>query len=708
MMRRNYFFKQVSLDEKSVSDKQMCENFRKSTSQLLTDMKGVIQIFQSLKATVVSINNQLRSIYTFGNSIIANDVRNFLDSCNLEASACPLLEKEVDFCENFYKEFGKKISRMTNEEARLFAEQRFDFLDSSVLLYMKTMIGLNGENSKNLNRIIFNAVQDGLMIPKTLKILSSLETTVSSRVGSLYLSKFLRESCEEKLVQFYRAVQLYHSIEADHIRSWVCKTIFETFICVNSEEEISLPSAIRNKINLEYSKGFGADIFDEAKQYVLDTMIKENVFERFQKSRYFKTLVERLTPVFKTDKSSSDECEDGVSFTVDTYVNVAQYLIPYNLVDYTENFVSIGYTSPKLMEMIGEKEFEKFANNEVDKKRLMTFVKLAKEGKLEKSPIVTKEAIIKIVTIQNNFVLYLEKIHPEGTSETLQFLAYVKETPVDQMTTSQILEKSENAFIELNSKHHVAYRMLKKCDSVKEMVPLIVQCRTALIALLADLHVEEYNESTFWVEGKKCDVNLHRTSTPELINGEVTPKNKTRTAEDSGKCVEEDYEDDAKSRESMKLMMLCRRATENNLKNSLQKDAENRIFGSDKQESSVNNAMSLIKTNIVPKLGKMKQKCFEINEKDEVERLNTELDSFASFFALFGEDMSVTQQKQFVLKITNKEVRKKVVETLNKIETMQSVADVVLDNLITLLTQVRQTNASVLKYQKIVQQLAII
>lgn len=150
-------------------------------------------------------------------------------------------------------------------------------------------------------------------------------------------------------------------------------------------------------------------IFDEAKEEVFKHLESIDTFEHFKLSLFFDGLSHRLAQLpneFNIPKKRNSisvvvQCE------IDTYVTVAKLLISYNLVEYTDLFVQNGYTALPIIAKLTEKEIEKIATNENDKKRLTELCKAAKDNTAQPSKILTGEAIHKVKKIQQNFLEFL-------------------------------------------------------------------------------------------------------------------------------------------------------------------------------------------------------------------------------------------------------------------------------------------------------------
>ncbi|EKE41636.1 regulator of g protein signaling domain containing protein [Entamoeba nuttalli P19] len=699
-----------------VYDKQFCEIFKKNVLNLVNDLKTLKETMKTAEALIHSINDQISAIYSNdGDSIIQDEVQQFLSSTEgISFKTIPLIQNELFCCESFYKELSKKLPRMSNEQIQCIANQRYDMLDPIILLYMKLVVNLTGEKAVSFKGLMYNAVQDGLSIPKTLKLLTTFKSIVESRIGSLYLEKYLKGTGEERNVQFFRSAFIYAKIKTANVREWVCRKIYEEFISVGSEKEISITQPIRNRIIVQYAQGCDKNIFEEAKNYVFQEMNSKNLFERFQASPCFKELICRVTPVLVDGVSATDPIE--IPCEEETFVRVAKYLIPYNLVSYTEVFVRLGYTTPQIMSLLTEKEVDKLTTNDVDRGRLKEFCEICKENKLEQSKALTKEAITKVPTIQENFIKYAE--HTNGNiKNTLAFLNYIKNTEPQQMTVSQILTRAEMAFVELKSKHHVAYRLLKKCDDVQEMQPLLPQCQNALVSLLLDEQLEEYNVSNFWKPQTRSNAKVQKQSskvklskTPELINEpeEQIKRSITPLGSESlhNIMVDDIVGEDEDIKSTNFLVASCRRATEKDLRLSLQYNPEDNIIGSQKTETKINQIITKIKGIILPKLSKMKTQLLNTSCQKELDLYNRILANFVEFVHMLGEEVNPLENKNFNIKIADGSLRTNVIVSLNQLDAIQVSCDTILHELNSLLVQIRTTNTTVVKYQNVVQRIS--
>ncbi|ELP94995.1 hypothetical protein EIN_251790 [Entamoeba invadens IP1] len=687
-------------------DKQICEQFKRNASNLLSDIKTLTFTIKTTMNLIQKINTQIGNLYTGSDSIIADELKQFLASTeSMEITSLPLIEKEVDCCEASLKEFTKKSSKLSNDELKALIEQRFDNLDPCILLYMKTVINFEGEKANSFKKILYYAVQDGLSVPKGLKLLSTFQSIADSRVGSLYLEKYLKESNEERLIQFYRAVLLYRNIKTENVRSWVCREIFEEFISVGSVKEIPLQENTRNKIILRYAQGFSNDIFDEACRAILDLMMKKNVFENFQKSAYFKPLINRITPLGENVENVDVVCG------VETYVQVAKMLSPFNLVEYTDIFVNKGYTMPQIMPLVTDKFIHKIARNNVDRKHLLDFSKLAKETEIEASSLLTKEAITKVQTISDDFVKFIEETF-NNLRQTLDFLNYTKTVPKDELSVAQIQEKSENAFLELNAKHHVAYRMLKKCGNLQELEPLLPQIVEALLCLMIDEHLGDYNASNHWKTQIKMPqrsvlrVNrLVQKGQKQLSKDDenIQPKKQLNERNDQIEDEEEDIMD------KLKMIGTFRKATEKDLRLSLQSHLDEKVTQSEKLETKLSQTILTIKSTILPKISNMKQQLMNLNREKDYIDIEKDLILLNKFVELVGEKIAtpnLIKNNKFDVKANDSTLRKKVNEALNELESVQISSDAILEELTNLLVQVRTTNTTAVKYQNLVTKLA--
>ena len=50
----------------------------------------------------------------------------------------------------------------------------------------------------------------------------------------------------------------------------------------------------------------------------------------------------------------------------------------------------------------------------------------------------------------------------------------------------------------MKSRHHVAFRLLKKCDTIPDAQNILPQCRNAIMSILIENHLNDYNTSNFW------------------------------------------------------------------------------------------------------------------------------------------------------------------------------------------------------------------
>ena len=804
--------------------KQLCETHKKNVNSFLSNIKQLNSTLRQTETLIKTLNSQIKTIYSDGNSLIQNEISTFLKTMeNFNFSILPLIENEVYCCETFYKDMYKKLPRLSNEKMNCFYQQKYDILDLSTVLYMKMIINMTGEKVPSYKKLLYNAVQDGLYIPKTLTLLSTFKSIVDSRIGSLYFEKFLHNFNEERNVQFYRNALLFKTVTSESVKEWICREILEEFITIGSPKEITIPTQMRNKILNQYANGVNEMIFDEAKNYVFEQMQSKGYYEKFQTSQQFKELVTRITAVdedilnthmshsvalnqynqnnqiddlqfslpnqnnekeksskskqkekqkqnVKSSKTDENETKKNtinsvnnnlndnntvnnlpgnqtnalttneleIQWEEELYVKVVKYLIPYNLVEYTEKFVQFGFNSPQLMSLINEKDIDKFKPTEVDRTHLVNFCADAKENKLQISQILTKESIVKVLPIQNNFLNYVQ--HYNCVPGITEFFNYIANTKYDQMTFNTLLSKAENAFVECNSKFHVAFRMMKKSSTVQEMQSVIPQCKTAIISLLVDEYLEEYNMSDYWITYGKEE---QRISTPTLEEtNSVTPdmtidqlqKTVTMLGNESlqkqslkgtvplqsendeiistitGGQIKQNKQkqmnqNEDENTQTIKMLASCRRATEKILKDSLQNHLDFNMSHSHKLETKITQNISTIKQIILPKLIKLKLQFINCTSNNEYDMYHKQLISFVQLIEALSGDIPVVSQKEYELKSNETHLIENLKKSLNQLESIQLAAENILNQLSTMLVQFRTTNTTVVKYHNIIQKI---
>ena len=77
--KRPTYFKQ----EKEISNattKDQCEMHRKNTIFLLSEMKNLSTKLSEIQKSIININNELKNMYSTGNSLIKNDITNFIET----------------------------------------------------------------------------------------------------------------------------------------------------------------------------------------------------------------------------------------------------------------------------------------------------------------------------------------------------------------------------------------------------------------------------------------------------------------------------------------------------------------------------------------------------------------------------------------------------------------------------------------------------
>ncbi|ELP95098.1 regulator of G protein signaling domain containing protein, partial [Entamoeba invadens IP1] len=487
----------------SVPVKHSFDAYKRTTINLVTDFKNLVTSLKVVTNNIKAINSQLHSFYADSPSIIQNEVLQFTkQNDDFGFKSLAFLENEVVCLDAHLKDLTKRFAKMNNEETMAFNEQRFDWIDSCVVVYMQLLVELLSEKGTNFKHLMVFAVQDGISIPKSLTVLSSLKTIMDSRVGCHYLSKYLTQFGMEKQVEFYRDVTVFSTTKNTTTLDILGKEIFEKFIQEESIDQVVISKETQAQIIERYKEPYPQNLYEAAQEDVLDKLLSLGVFEQFQASVDFKKLIRRLTPIKVRSEKSPRNLSAQITYCnvvceVETYSVVAKYLIPYNLVIFTEIFVKKGFTSPQLMAMATVKDFEEVKLSDVDKKRLDQFFKIVKDGKIQSADIFTKETIVCIKPIQDNFIKYLSET-TECLKNTLDFLKYLKETKQEQMAVAQLWSRAEMAFLELKAKHHVAYRMLKKCNTIEEMKVTIPQCQSGLVSLLTDQYLDSYNASFYW------------------------------------------------------------------------------------------------------------------------------------------------------------------------------------------------------------------
>ncbi|EKE37480.1 hypothetical protein ENUP19_0121G0218 [Entamoeba nuttalli] len=692
--------------------KQLSESHRKSVISILSEMKNLVGKLKESINCIQLINNELATMYSSGSSIIQVEVKSFIDSTEgLSMKSLPMLENEIECCETYYKDLSKKFSHYRSNNYQDYYEQRFDVIDPCILLYMKLVIGLTGEKIGSFKKLLYDAVQDGLSIHKSYTLLASFKSICENRVGSLYLEKCLTDIGEERNIQFFRQAMLYNNITSPDVKEWVAKDIYETFICTGSNKELQISQAIKKDITNNYAEAKYENLFNEAKNDIFELMERKDFFDLFKQSSYFKDLTHRLTALDDKQLLSKDiEMALKSSMNDEIYVDVAKYLIPYNLVGFTDEFVTCGYTAPTLMGIISDKEIQRFATNSADVKRLQEFCQLAQNSMIEKSKTLTKEAITKVRSIQNNFIKYVES-NNENVKNTLSFIEYIQTTPEDKMTISQILSRSEMAFIELKAKHHVAYRLLKKCDSVQEMQPILIQCQNALISILVDEHLEEYNKSLFWKpQFKKTPKRSERSSrskmsrTPDLVqlNTSFSPSRRAFTPRVDRMEVLPSPRNLEEGSKRGKLLA-CISQSENDLRLTL--EHYSKTFNQpEKQENKIEEISEFIKNNIQPKLTLMKENLCSIKSNEEYDKYKPTIEMLDNYISFIGDEIIYPQKpKIFIVKTNDLTLKDVLINNLNKLDTIEVSLNCILQKLSSLATNLRKGSTTIMKYANMIQ-----
>ena len=79
--------------------KQLCENHKRNVNTLLTNIKQLNSSLRQAEIMIKTINTQIKTIYSDGNSIIQNEVQDFLKTTEgFNFSILPLIENEVYCC----------------------------------------------------------------------------------------------------------------------------------------------------------------------------------------------------------------------------------------------------------------------------------------------------------------------------------------------------------------------------------------------------------------------------------------------------------------------------------------------------------------------------------------------------------------------------------------------------------------------------------
>ncbi|KAL7716276.1 RGS domain-containing protein [Entamoeba marina] len=692
-------------------EKQSYDSFRKGALNLLSEIKALDTLLKTVVKSVQDINNQIKQLYSNGNSIIQDEVQEFLERTEgFSLRSLPIIENEVNCSEWYFKDIGKSLNRYNLNEIKSINEQRYDTIDLTIMLYIKNVVNLTGEKATSYKKLLYNAIQDGITIPKSLTILSTFQTLIDSRIGCMYLKKFLNDKKLVNAVDFYRSVYLYKTNTTQTIREWVCTEIYEQYITEGASNEITLSTKVRERINKQYAIEPTTDMFDDAQKEVFERMSEDGIFEKFLNSSYLPQLAIRLHQIpsskeMKTTKNChlhstqhihEQECE--------VYVRVAKYLSEYNLVQFTEQFVNYGFTSPQLMAMMSDRDIQLLNPCEADAKRLTEFVKISKAGQLISSKTLTKEAITKVKTIQQDFFTIFN---------TLDFLKYIESQPIQQLNVAQIIAKAEMSFQELHSKHHIALRILRKSDSIQEVEPLLPQCQSALVALLVDDHVEEYNDAESW---KPTPRKLYNQS-PNNENEEnisLTPQITISQSNSTPALELEDFSDvdsppsenELKSDTTIKTFVSVRQKSESELRNSIhsQLDEENCV---ESEENRVTTIIKTFKEELIPQLSNIKTKLSGVKSEDDLELCSNELSTLADMKKLFIKE-TIKENKPktsiFLTKASDVTVAKQVTLALQDVGIIEEGIIGTIEKLNVLKTSIRTTNTIIHRYHNMARQ----
>ncbi|KAL7716255.1 RGS domain-containing protein [Entamoeba marina] len=719
-------------------EKQTFDVFKKNSLGLLADLKSFNYLLKSLEKSVHNINKQLRSLYFNGNSIIQNEVLQFLDRTDdFRLSNLNVFENEVSNSEWYYKDIGKNMSRFSQDEIKSINEQRYDVLDPSIMLYMNNVINLYGEKASSYKILLFNVIQDGIIVPKSLSSLSTLQTLMDNRIGCMYLKKYLQDKPSLNLVNFYRSVLLFKVTTTPTVRECLNKDIYNTYIAQDSPKHINISKENIQQIKKKISNGLTNDMYDSAQKEVYESLLENGIFEQFQNSNCFSQLANRLcfiqiptkvktprsrnhnrSPTPTLPRSSPVQQSFFVQFdkqACEVYVRVAKYLSEYNLVQFTDQFVNYGFTSPQLMAMMSDRDIQLLDPCEADAKRLIELIKIAKVGEIQTSKTLTKEAITKVKIIQTNFLQFCE--HKKyDISNTLDFLKYIESQPIQQLNVAQIIAKAEMSFQELHSKHHIALRILRKSDSIQEVEPLLPQCQSALVALLVDDHVEEYNDAEYWKNSPRKRKTKLLSATPDLRLGNESPDSYTNSPDlrahtpDIFQHEKPKYcnvLDESKNNHDIKTLTSTRRMTECELRKSIQVD----LVGNS-QVNSLENKMSFtvksIKNELLPRIEIAKNKINSIQTEDDYNKHLTEITLIQDMKKLLEKETQEGQQSKrsvFTLLYTSTSISKEVKKVIKDVEMVECSIKLMLEKLNSVLDSISSSNILVASYDKTIQQL---
>ena len=671
--------------ESNNTPKDQSEMYRKNTIFLLSEMKNLSTKLADIQRSITTINTELKNLYSSGSSLIRNDINTFIGSLSpFTYNELTEFTKSLETSETYYKDIAKGFPRYSNENFDVFYLQRFDSLDPTVLNYMKVVSQMTGEKSAMYKRLIIKTQQDGLEIPKSFTLLSTLRSICDSRIGSYYLEKYLEKTGDEKYVEFYRQVILYNQTTETDIKEWMANEIFETFISEISPKRISFSQQVMETINNNFIEQQLNNIFDETKEEVFKHLESIDTFEHFKISLFFDQLSHRLAQLpneFNAPNKKRQSISLFVECEIDTIIAVAKMLIPHNLVEYTEQFVTNGYTTLSIISKLSEKEIESIALNENDKKRLNEFYKAVKENALQPSKTINAEAILKVNKIQKNFIEYLEQ---KGVviSDTKTFLEYIENTPIEQLNVKQTIKHTEKAFIELNSRHHVAFRQLKKCDNVNEMKHILPQCKNGMLSILVENNLTEYNSSNYWkptrtISSMKSHLRSQSKS-PDFRSLRKGADAYMSMSNSDGLMTQQSF---SGSMSPIKRSFSPRNSIDNTI--TLSKSKGNTITVSTSSptktqpnkidiNSTVNqleNSLTTLTTVIEPKLNTLRKSLMSVKNKEEYEKVRQSSLSFENIKKILDtEYVENDEMKEYKLEIDDSSIKEKVKKDLNELD----------------------------------------
>ena len=101
-----------SKQSKENNIKQLCETHKKNVTTLLSNIKQLNSTLRQTETLIKTINSQIKTIYSDGNSLIQNEITNFLKTTeDFNFGILPLIENEVYCCETFYKDMYKNCHK---------------------------------------------------------------------------------------------------------------------------------------------------------------------------------------------------------------------------------------------------------------------------------------------------------------------------------------------------------------------------------------------------------------------------------------------------------------------------------------------------------------------------------------------------------------------------------------------------------------------